>query len=878
MPAHPRRYEYRMRRASRGRWSATEDELAGLRFPGAAELVGHLDFLVRRPYLFWRDRLLPIVTLARDGDRPSPLDSIERRLLREDQAVLPYARVGGLGTGPRGDLLALLDLIGSATAQLNERRGRGPRLRFPLYRLGYWLTALEVPAGPDAHNRYDLVRQLLEVHFVKSVRLPVDRAQFEAIAAEVSGWWALLGLGVAPARRWVMEHLWYPPKWFANYPLGSGDGGTGFLGRAAGMRAAGEEAVARMVVAAFLHDLRRAYRRRRPAYPMLLVESADDAAAWLVALIAECRDVETPPRRRGRLAVHWDPLLVVESRPWQEGDAAVGWLRPGDAQAAFPQWLRGWGRSDEARRWRMRLRIPPGPASEDSIDRLRKEGLPTVRRRTTLWVAGLLLVAATAVGVTFNERRCEPWWSPRLSTTMTLVQDGRQQCVGLSRDSRPFTPDGEMAKVYGVIEVQNRRVTRDAGKTGRYVSVVYLSTLTAESDDLEGQRSTIEELRGIAVAQKKSSTPMRILFANIGSDLTRAAQTAREIASAADRERIVAVVGLGISHRGARQARDLLIAEGIPVAGTLVSASDLATPADGYHQVGPPNARLAEVAAEQLRAMAGNRSRNERPRVHITYLEDPDDTYSKDLADKVAAELKDRFQTDSAPYAMQLPATDPRSAMAVGQAACGYDLAFFAGRDASFGEYLTGLRGCRTQVLAGDAVIRFILDGKLGLDHPGRTIRYLAMASMLSWRATCGEGTDPRGFLGEYEASFGVSDADPATCNRLNDGQAMMAFDAVDLVARASVGLPTGRWGEPYWWGHPWGEIVTNSGQETTRRWRRQVASQLDLLGWKGAPGLTGWLSYTAPNPFPVKKLTLVIEATAGKGTTRTVLVRRSGR
>lgn len=273
---------------------------------------------------------------------------------------------------------------------------------------------------------------------------------------------------------------------------------------------------------------------------------------------------------------------------------------------------------------------------------------------------------------------------------------------------------------------------------------MYLSELT--SRDIADYRAELERLRGIAVAQDGSMAdrPVRVLLANAGDGMDYGRSAAEAIAREAGEDgTLVAVVGLGISREGTRDAIIRLAQSDtpIPTIGTSISATDLATNTSPYyHQVGPTNQREAEVGVFYAATRLGARN------AAIYYSGDEEDLYGKDLRDQVRRAFEGRgLAVREQRY--RIDPSDPGGDISlVGRDACDVGpegVVFYAGRTAQLPVFLKGMQsrceGNYPDFLGGDDVARFVLDGGLN-EFPGLVVDYLAQSSQsgleikLQWR------------------------------------------------------------------------------------------------------------------------------------------------
>jgi ABC-type branched-subunit amino acid transport system substrate-binding protein len=843
----------------RKHWQADKDRTAGIQFEGAPDLLKLIESLCRRPWPYWSEHRLPVIRLVRPLDGPDPLGGLEE-WLNDARGVIPYARAGA-ALSPRQPAV-VEDLLDLAVTNLARDFGRGRRLRFPHYGLALWLLHLKPLAPGTALDRErEQIAQRLQTH----LRERLGGNQFGETLADAVGdfpWWVRLAARTMPRVGLVlMRRSWRPPRWFARQPIA-----RPYLHSFYGLARAfarpefvggHREEVDRLLVEAFLRDLRVAYRRtgvlgvgrRRTSYPVLLVDAGSTPADLLLASVEESRSVPVRRRRGVRPRLQFDPLLVIT-------DPAVA--RPAtptyplDAQPAYDAWLLRQQPFSPNRAGFLELTLPAETGKAGAWRDLVEVGLP---RRRLPWMAALLpvvLVATTAGAVVANSRRCDEPWS--LSAHRTLQREplgaGTAQCVGLSDGGYRFFDDppgaqpaiaAQLRSVEAYIAATNKTVV----KSPKYVSVVYLSTLS--NTTLGGYQAALEELRGLALAQREmmgDDVPIRLLLANGGDQMDYGARAAQLIAGARDRLRIVAVTGLGISREGVRQAVLELDTAGIPTLGTLLTADQLTSLAVTYHQVGPANAREAAVAAFYAKEKHVTEA-------SIYYAGDAADLYSVNLAEDVrAAFVAQRIAVREVAAYRTSTGTPGADVTSLGQQACpakpGY-LVFFAGRPDEFGKFLQGMRGrcpaAYPMLLAGDAITEFVLAGRL-TNFPGLSLDYLSPANGAAWGPDCATAQSRERFFTAYhEEGFGPP------CDTGEAGRAMFGYDALQTVQAAIVQLRA---------------LNSNPVQPGTL-----LQGLTALNGPAAVTGVTGKIDFAGTGhnaPVPVDKAMLVIGTSpAGK-------------
>jgi ABC-type branched-subunit amino acid transport system substrate-binding protein len=402
----------------------------------------------------------------------------------------------------------------------------------------------------------------------------------------------------------------------------------------------------------------------------------------------------------------------------------------------------------------------------------------------TVFAAAALLIAAASI-TTYSTyyTHCGAWyWEPQLQRQ--VLTTNRDQCIGLgSSDHRFF---GDVGDVNGVdrkladelknVEDRIHRANELAVKDPRYRTVAYLSEFT--SRNVADYRSELERLRGIAVAQigSMADRPVRVLLANAGYGMNYGKAAADAIAREARKDdTLAAVVGLGISREGTRDAIIQLAQSDMPILtiGTSISATDLAANASPYyHQVAPTNQREAEVAAFYAKTQLHARN------AAIYYSGDENDLHSRDLRRQAKRAFEARVSGTGKPYWIN-PGDDGGDISLVGRDACDVDresVVFYAGRSEQLPVFPKGMQsGCEGHYpafLGGDDVNVFVLDGGLKI-FPGLTVDYLAQASSLVWKSDCSGAANSVGFLVVYKELFGE------LCSNTRRGDSILANDTL---------------------------------------------------------------------------------------------------
>ncbi len=376
-----------------------------------------------------------------------------------------------------------------------------------------------------------------------------------------------------------------------------------------------QDEVDRFLVDAFMEDLRRGYRRtslfgvgrRRTTYPVLLIDNIAPTVVGLrlLKLISDSRTEylrkdSSGPGRQPRERAYFHPLLIIAKGERAALDSLGATNYPPDRRGTYSvaeivyyynEWRRALAHSDTT--WFIPLNVSAEPLPQDLRTKLTEIHLPNASRPMMTFVMAFLLIAATSfIAYSTYYTHCGAWyWEPQLQRQVLTTE--RDQCVGLgSSDHRFFEDignvngmDPELAKDLKEVEDMIHRTNEEVVKGPSYLTVVYLSELT--SRDTADYRTELEQLRGIAVAQKGSlaDRPVRVLLANGGDGMDYGEGAAEAITrEASEDDTLVAVVGLGISRTGARDAMIRLARTdaSIPMIGTSISATELATNTTQY--------------------------------------------------------------------------------------------------------------------------------------------------------------------------------------------------------------------------------------------------------------------------------------------------------
>ncbi|MFF5568186.1 ABC transporter substrate-binding protein [Streptomyces sp. NPDC012623] len=443
------------------------------------------------------------------------------------------------------------------------------------------------------------------------------------------------------------------------------------------------------------------------------------------------------------------------------------------------------------------------------------------------------------------------------------------RCVGLTDGAYPFTED--LRVLFRLVEQENREVDEEAASGGTpYVSVVYLMGMSPGPGDSKNTESVRHELEGAYTAQHEANarraqgdTPrIKLLLADIGNLPEQSAYTLGQVRARLDRDRIVAVAGLGTSLTDTRDMVARLNSWDIASFGSVITADALER-SDGLVRVAPPNADEAAAAVQFLGTGAYAEAK-----VLIVKDSNKDDLYTRTLAEKFGAGFPkgrlaavEPMQYDSSKTQLATYFSNQMANLCLEQP----DVVYFAGRGRDLPDFLAPLseRQCSRSeltVLSGDDTSQVLqADGfnevKQSLLKGNIKLVYTGLAHPGAWTKA------PRFFDANAIGPFltGGTFRTAFRDDKLDDGQAIMAYDAVRTAVKAiRKAVP-----------------LENSNQKIERK---DVMQNLSLLYDANAvAGASGWISMKN-NGSPRDKAIPIIEIDGSGSTTALAVVSGSGR
>ncbi|MEV5413054.1 hypothetical protein AB0K60_29985 [Thermopolyspora sp. NPDC052614] len=862
------------------------------------EFFALFDSIVRRPPAFHDNRLLKILSVAGlrrvtpgEGDRPLPLLTFSGP--RDVRLKVVHALAGHYekrtpnaditpsaldGDTPSQRLRALLE---KASDELGREGAGGelrPAPRFPLVTFLLWLCEEPEP-GRDLKEKDVRAKEAEMRRRIKargrtallpvkdsgqekrdSVFAYVDRTLGAWLAgAAVLGAWAGQAISVIAAlavllasvgawlvytvrntRDWAGRRRF---RWFyqdrRRQPYLSKDVTTfeRFAVRVVeAARRDDTEELDKLLVHAFLEDLRQAYRRRRlrrapwarTGYALLTmyppertgVDGDDDPGDPTGTGLRFMRLVHDVREETGQL----DPLLVINTLPdspvddddhdhghgyghgYGHGHGGLGPRRTDLARAAedYEAWLHeAWLRpsASPARSCYLQVNVPR-TGRDLAVDRVRGRAPlprpPVLARRGVYWVlvASVLLMCGGFVTLNELRNRANAAEAARYCGTHAIARTAQGECVGISDGSEVF--NATLRPVIERIRAQNDQVMRDRARKP-YITLVYLGPLSVRHGGQGLVAGTYGELAGLLLLQEEQNREqdlrLRLLIGNVGEFSAHAERVARDVVALSRRDpTIVGVVGLGQSVDQTQRAIRALSSVGLPMIGTVNTYDKTAEfgrwRSPYYFHVAPGNERQAAAAARWARlGLTGPDGKVMRARTAAVFYDaTPGDLYGENLATDFAGHFGEGLASDAVQL---LPYEGVAELQRVVDQACRprRDVYYYAGRAPQLNAFLDDLeRSCGTQplyVMAGDEITRQVIQNPIGIQQrTSLRLYYTPLAFRDLWELDwVKEKASPPGFFAEFEK---LKAADPDIGDRPSEGHAMLAHDAALAFVQAA--------------------------------------------------------------------------------------------
>ncbi|SCK22244.1 ABC-type branched-chain amino acid transport system, substrate-binding protein [Streptomyces sp. WMMB 714] len=375
------------------------------------------------------------------------------------------------------------------------------------------------------------------------------------------------------------------------------------------------------------------------------------------------------------------------------------------------------------------------------------------------------------------------------------------ECVGVTDGAFAF----EAAKgLSGKIRAENERVARSGLPS---VSVAYVEAMSGGSAD-RGAETTRQALTGAYLAQRalngeRGTLPkVRLLLASTGSGDRHWKPVVDQLRSMKERERLVAVAGLGQSNDRTKSAVRRLREYGLPMVGATVAADGLRSSEAGFYRVSFPNSDQAAAAARHI---AEQQRKHPGRRVQVVRDGNEEDAYNTSLyRDFRSAARREGLKVDDqvVPYRSDEDAVSPSGnalTLAADRVCDGSppDFVFFAGRGRDLRRFIEaageGGRRCRTTVVSGSSTLGVyfdLKDGKPGAAleklrsrwaHSGLRVYYTAYTHPEIAEKVYGKGGGP---FADFEKAYRREAGGPVSA--LDSGQAMLGHDATLTIGKAA--------------------------------------------------------------------------------------------
>ncbi|WP_040787111.1 hypothetical protein [Nocardia pneumoniae] len=745
-------------------------------FRGVDVLEDLLRWLVRRPPR--GERTLPMVGLS--GDRTNVEACLEMFAAALGSAVhvtvdaarpQPLPEGSSLVEDTTPGLTALRQLLYSLCKGLSaDRFGRLRPLPFRRYRLAEWLMARKLESDNELDELATMLRENLgrwgeellgeaehSVGPLQRILLGMLRIVLPTAVFRARTGGRIPGVG--REFRWFMRQQYLAPEQSSQF--------VGFAHRLTegARRHEHAEQLAKLLVHAFLEDLRVAYRRRwwsvgaarRTTYPVVVLRALDaEVGQRLVDLINDIRN-ETGKD---------DPLLVVIGARTPPPDVAA---RPAyRVRRIYEIWvdeLPVARQRQRPRAWQLWFAVPATGPDDDEPDPFRRIQAPAppwwASRAMSMSIVLLVVLLAVAAGGFAVWR---PWRSgPPACDAGEAVrwvrvvpgEDGN--CIGFSAydpddpatGGRGFLFAGDEPGSRRLVEAQRRVYGQNlraeqlarAQPARPLFTLVYFGQLTGVPGDYPAQS---EDIEGLALAQyhalesvapSEAVTPdtvplIRLLLANTGPANLQGEQVVDLLDPLIRAEpSIVGAVGLDQSRTATLAMINALTGLGLPMVAPSLSADEMVRSSPLYFQIAAPNYAIADMIRQYLNSLPGLAGRG----VRIYHRPDPTDLYTENMAQDLHILADDG-------RAIWDGSWDLRDAFvsADGTDACEQVL-FFAGRDSEFPDFLQSLnKACgdqRVMLIADDSVNRFMASAeRRRAANSARPLVYVAKASLVTCR------------------------------------------------------------------------------------------------------------------------------------------------
>jgi hypothetical protein len=745
-------------------------------------------FRLRRTGLGLADRPLPLIWLERAPDTEGFLTALSDQMGHATPPRVPHALVDAAeaqkevrsrweipdnsDTG-RIRQVPLLPLLDELSLRLSaDKFGIGRLTRFEHYLLADWLTGQRLGPRTERSPETGVVQLLRSWTGMESrpIASPLtDAAELAPSVPTKVGLRLLEWVGRRVGFRLIRERipgLGRETRWFMHrQPYMVPRLSRKFLGFAERLTVdrrqwEKEDEIKRLLVHAFLEDLRIAYRRRRcrvlprrkgwqrTAYVTVLLDNVTtENGGWeLLRLISEVRN-ET-----GEL----DPLLVVAASDERPPPTTISDEDPTGALEAWRKELPYRRQKIDDDAWYLSVRIPRRPNPLEGLDSRDKNAWllrdtrvprkpPLPARRGVAEATAVLMLSVVSLPMYDSLR---DHWNANCSFFRSGITDaisvkpleisrGDTQCVGYSDSIRQiFGSTPRLENAQRIVFEQNEIAEQKHNLQPRrpYISIVYFAALTHPELSVEDQ-SLAEDIEGLYLHQKEnndSKSPtyplLRVIVANGGTEMKVAPQVAREmiVPLFESDPTAMGVLGLDRTVKETADAIEEFGIHGIPVVGNILAGSGLEERSPLYFQFIPDTTGEATLIDNYARS-------KKAPKVTIYHPPPGHDIYVRTLVEALGRLNKEKVEKikDHSPgnrFDFQFDFQELNGTRKL-DSTCSADrpadhskeIIVYVGREAKFLDFLNGIAdSCEDktkapQIVAPDTL--FVTE-ELGQPHP----------------------------------------------------------------------------------------------------------------------------------------------------------------
>ena len=386
-------------------------------------------------------------------------------------------------------------------------------------------------------------------------------------------------------------------------------------------------------------------------------------------------------------------------------------------------------------------------------------------------------------------------------------------CVGLNlEDTASFGGDEVVSDLQKKVAENNATVTGPD-----FMTVVLLDNMTPDPRTSNIVKANVQHsVEGALTAARRvnerfianhEAPKVRLHLANYGDNAEDALGAVEQINAERDRQRIVAVVGLGQSLDGTQQAASLLSDAGIAVISTMASADNMNQrfppgqgSIDGFFRITPTNADAARAAVNFV-------SQKSYEDVLLIQDTNPGDIYSGTLGTEFRKAYNEKFGRDLSGIE-RFEANDESHGSGRGDYMKAMladahdrlcrdtpDLVYFAGRGVDLWTFLHTLSEddpcpgmSKLDVLTSDDASNIVNQALPPFPNLDVRVFYTSVATRGQWDTAGPDLRDYRAAYEQFESAFVGGNFDP---DHLVDGYAMATYDAATIAIESAQRVPS---------------------------------------------------------------------------------------